>query len=253
MYHKKTFTGTYLNWTSLTDRKYKIGLIYCLLDRIWKICSDNKDRELEVEKLKAILAKNDYPSEVIKKETEKFLKNRMNNNTEVPQVLANKAVKYLVLPHVNNKVIDFGKRLRNFVESNFTNLELKVVFVAPLEMRNLFKFKDKVTDKFKQSLVVYRINCSNCNSFYIGKTERVLGNRLKEHCRKPTAKTPNPNAPYKHSALTGHDIDYEGIEIIDRADSNFKLCIKETLHIIESKPDLNTLCKNEFDLKTLIF
>ena len=34
LYHKKTFTGTYLNWTSLTDRKYKIGLIYCLLDRI---------------------------------------------------------------------------------------------------------------------------------------------------------------------------------------------------------------------------
>ena len=38
----------------------------------------------------------------------------------------------------------------------------------------------------------------------------------------------NPNAPYKHSAQTGHDIDYEGIEIIDRADSNFKLCIKDT-------------------------
>ena len=150
-------------------------------------------------------------------------------------------------------MIDFGKRLRDFVESNFTNLELKVVFVAPLEMRNLFKFKDKVTDKFKQSFVVYRINCSNCKSFYIGKTERVLGNRLKEHCRIPTERTPNPNAPYKHSAQTGHDIDYEGIEIIDRADSNFKLCIKETLHIIESKPDLNTLCKNEFDLKTLIF
>ena len=67
-----------------------------------------------------------------------------------------------------------------------------------------------------------------------------MGNWLKEHCRKPTAKTPNLNAPYKHSAQTGHDIDidYESIEIIDRADSNFKLCIKETLHIIESKPQI---------------
>ena len=45
------------------------------------------------------------------------------------------------------------------------------------------------------------------------------------------AKTPNPNAPYKHSTQTGHDNDYEDIEIIDRADSKFKLCIKETLHI----------------------
>ena len=88
---------------------------------------------------------------------------------------------------------------------------------------------------------------------FFGKTERTLGNRLKERCRNPTAKTPNTNAPYKHSDQTGNTIDYEGIEIKDRADSNFKLCIKETLHIIESKPDLNTLCKNEFDLKTLIF
>ena len=90
-----------------------------------KISSDKKDRGLEVEKAKSNFTKNDYPSEVIRKETETFLKNRVNKNTEEP---------------------------KNFIESNFTNLELKVVFVAPLEMRNLFKFKDKVTDKFKQSL-----------------------------------------------------------------------------------------------------
>ena len=52
--------------------------------------------------MKAILAKNDYPSEIIKKETKKFIAN-------------NKVVKYLVLLHVNNRVIDYGKRLKNFV------------------------------------------------------------------------------------------------------------------------------------------
>ena len=41
-------------------------------------------------------------------------------------------------------MIDYSRRLENFIEINFTNLELKVVFVAPLKMRNLFKFKDKV-------------------------------------------------------------------------------------------------------------
>ena len=49
-------------------------------------------------------------------------------------------MKYLVLPHVNNKVIEYGRRLKNFVESNIADLELKVVFVAPMEMRNLFNF-----------------------------------------------------------------------------------------------------------------
>ena len=56
-----------------------------------------------------------------------------------------------------------------------------------------------------------------------------MGYRYKEHVYKPKpeAKTKNKNAPYKHSVATGHTIDYEGIELINRADSNFKLCIKE--------------------------
>ena len=67
-----------MNWNSLTDRKYKIGLIYCLLDRIWKIVSEQRDRDLEVSKLKAILAKNDYPTKVIEDEITKFINNRTN-------------------------------------------------------------------------------------------------------------------------------------------------------------------------------
>ncbi len=59
------------------------------------------------------------------------------------------------------------------------------------------------------------------------------------------------NAQYIHSEATGHEIDYNGILIIDRADFKFKLGIKETLHIIES--ELNTLCTSEFDIKTLTF
>ena len=76
LYHKPTFTGVYLNWTSLTSRKYKISLIYCLSDRIWKICQDQNERALEFDKLKQTLIKNEYPEHVIDKEIEKFIKNR---------------------------------------------------------------------------------------------------------------------------------------------------------------------------------
>jgi hypothetical protein len=41
-------------------------------------------------------------------------------------------------------VIDFGKRLKNFVEKNFIEIELKVVFVALMELflgkSNFFPF-----------------------------------------------------------------------------------------------------------------
>ncbi len=38
VYRKKTFTGVYLNWTSLTTKRYKIYLIKGLLNRICRIC-----------------------------------------------------------------------------------------------------------------------------------------------------------------------------------------------------------------------
>ena len=56
-----------------------------------------------------------------------------------------------------------------------------------------------------------------------------------------------------HSEQTDHLIDDDGVNIIYKADSGLKLGIKEMLHLTQSKPNLNTRCTNEFDLKTLMF
>ncbi len=74
IYRKKTYTGVLLNWNSLTSRKYKINLIKCLLDRIWKICSDYELINIEIIKLKQILLNNDYPLSIIDDEIYKFKK-----------------------------------------------------------------------------------------------------------------------------------------------------------------------------------
>lgn len=47
IYHKPTFTGVYLYWTSMTSKKYKVSLIYCLCDRIWKISQIPEERDQE--------------------------------------------------------------------------------------------------------------------------------------------------------------------------------------------------------------
>ncbi|CAF1128018.1 unnamed protein product, partial [Brachionus calyciflorus] len=72
IYHKKTFTGVYLNWTSLTARKYKIGLLSCLLNRIEAICSEENDIISEEQKLKTIFLKNQYPQDIIEEEFKRF-------------------------------------------------------------------------------------------------------------------------------------------------------------------------------------
>jgi hypothetical protein len=41
---QRAFTGVYLNWNSLTARRYKISLIRCLAERIWRTVSNTCER-----------------------------------------------------------------------------------------------------------------------------------------------------------------------------------------------------------------
>ena len=60
VYRKKTFTGCYLHWNSLTTKQYKTGLIKCLLDRSCKISSNLDLIHKEIQNIKLILLKNGY-------------------------------------------------------------------------------------------------------------------------------------------------------------------------------------------------
>ena len=246
-------------------------MIYCLSDRIWKICQDQNERALEFDKLKQTLIKNEYPEHIIDKEIEKFIKNRSSateaniehkepQNEEQPrqqeqqdqdemektrlfeelpkqqQPQKEKQKKYIVLPYSNHKVDEFAGRLTKLVKDNFEQVDLKIAFKAPHEIGKMFPFKDNIRDKDMQSLVVYRIKCETCNQEYIGKTERILTHRIKEH---NNPKSESAIQTHKKETPT-HQIDAKNIEILDKADNNFKLMLKEMLHINTHKPELNT-------------
>ena len=77
----------------------------------------------------------------------------------------------------------------------------------------------------KQSKVIYKVNCSECDDFYIGKTIRRLSTRLNEH------KKDENSSLYKHSFLTDYIIDYGKPRILARDSNSFRLCVKESLKI----------------------
>ena len=71
----------------------------------------------------------------------------------------------------------------------------------------------------------------------IRKTKRILRHPIKEHIRK---------ASFKKSAcfiqtikFSDHEIDYEGVDLIDSASSDRKLKVKELLHILKKQLELN--------------
>ena len=77
---------------------------------------------------------------------------------------------------------------------------------------------------------------------------RILARRLKEHLKE------EESACHEHNTELNHTIDYDGVEVIDTADSDTKLKIKELLHILKRKPELNKQMnsQNEFNIKTIL-
>ena len=63
---------------------------------------------------------------------------------------------------------------------------------------------------------VYQNNCKSFESSYIGKTERSINTRVKEHLKKGTSNV------YKHIKETKHHIDSSNVEILHRSnDKNY--------------------------------
>ncbi len=266
MYQKSTFTGVYLNWTSLTSRKYKLGLIYCIMDRIWKICSDTDFRQAEIKKLKTNLLKNEYPSKIIDQEIEKFINNRkekinkenINNNAtnnnpdeinnNITQSQPEIITKTIVLPYTN-KADEFSKRLKDLVKNSFKNVEFRVAFKTPNEIGKMFPFKDKISDPNKLSNVVYYLKCNNCDANYIGETSRTVGVRMKEHATTDKASVVNQHLRDN----PGHVFNFEDVQILDTATSDYQLQLKEMLHCKKIKPSLNTqITSDSYQIKTYI-
>ena len=83
---------------------------------------------------------------------------------------------------------------------------------------------------------------------YIGKTERILCHRLREHSES------NKSALKQHADENKHTIDYENVKILDSADNDTKLRIKELLHILTRRPELNKQLgtQSSYEIKTKI-
>ena len=66
-YHKSTYTNLLLNFKSFTSFSFKISLIKCLIDRLFKICNNGNSFHNDTENIKSNHIKNAYPPLVIDK------------------------------------------------------------------------------------------------------------------------------------------------------------------------------------------
>jgi hypothetical protein len=124
-----------------------------------------------MEQLRELLIRNNYPSQIIEKEFQRFIKFKESNNCKTidPDI----KIRYLSLPYLNDKSEIIGRKLQSLVKEHFHKVNLRVAFKAPAELGDHFPFKDKVEQPKMQSGVVYRLKCKNCLDSYIGMTTRT--------------------------------------------------------------------------------
>ncbi len=193
----------------MTSRKYKINLIKCLLNRIWKNSSDYELINIEIIKLKQVLLNNDYPLSIIDDEIYKFT----NNKYKMMENLTHKQQKiYLVLPYLNSKVEEFGFNLESLIKKFYKTVRLKVVFETANDIGECFPFTSLPIHM--QSHVVYHLKCLDCDADYIGKLSRQIVRRFEEHKSGSKNEDTYDSSCFEHEKKYNHTIDYDNFKNI---------------------------------------
>ena len=115
------------------------------------------------------------------------------------------------------------------------NLDIKLA-VSSFKIKNLLTVMDRVHRSIP-SCVVYKFFCAGCNSVYIGERTRHLSTRVREHLY--TDKNAHIVKHLKNSLSCKSLCNESCFEVLDSANNYHNLKVKEALHIMWERPNLN--------------
>jgi len=175
IYRKPTQSDMVIHKSSNHPRQQKMAAFRSMFYRLEKVPMDRKDYEDELKTIQYIAQKNGYNKEEISK-VHSMVKHRINKG----KVQDTTETKNYVSIEYHEKV---GNILLNTLKNHNCTLSFKTNnTVGSKLMQNE---KSALPDPYSSS-GVYRIKCSDCESFYIGQTGREFKTRFKEHIRAIT-------------------------------------------------------------------
>ena len=224
VYRKPTFSGLYMKYDSFIPLQFKKCLVFGLLMRAWRICSSQPNFYNDVGKIRQLLLANGFPLRFINLIIKRFMKQKYHSTKTDPVYGPERKPVFISLPFCGNNSLKLSRQLQRTFSKIAPWINLKITYKPVFNLRCLSKLKS-ILPIIKRSHVVYKINCQECQEFYIGYTTRRLSARIKEH------KELEHSALYKHSFVTDHAIDFISPQIIDSDTNKMRLQIKETLNI----------------------
>ena len=201
IYRKPTYSGVYTNYNSFLPLIYKVNLISTLLFRIYTLCSNWSLIHTEIQKVKAVLKKNQFPETLIDKVIKRFLSLRHSTSGTNEKEKSKKTIQ-IILPFLGTVTGKVERSLQKALKTHLPNYKINVISRASTRLSNLFSFKDKIPS-YLNHCVVYKFTCGGCNSTYIGQTTRHIKTRFSEHLGI-SALTSQPVKGQTPTAVTEH-------------------------------------------------
>ena len=223
VYRKPTFSGLLLKWDSYVPKQYKKSLVQGFICRAWRLCSSFDKFHSELDYIRSLLRANGYPLNFIESNIHKFL-NKCYSPPGLPLYGPEKKEVFVTLPFCGLNSDKIKRQLHRMMATIAPWIKLTVIFKPAKTLKTLCRLKSPLP-VLSRSNVVYKVNCSECPDFYIGKTIRILQQRLTEHSKDENS------ALARHYASTGHTIEFDNPSVLASDNHESRLYVKESLLI----------------------
>ena len=139
VYRKSIFSGVFTSFESFIPIMHKRGLIETLLHRSFRLCSSYENFHREIQTLKAIFKRNNYPQNFLN-QCIKFFLNKLFIKKDFNLMVLKKELLF-VLPCLGKLLLDLRIRLRQTIGGNLRYCKLKVILRSKCRLKTSFRFK----------------------------------------------------------------------------------------------------------------
>lgn len=216
-YKKPIASDRFLNFNSQHSVCQKISILNSLKMRTLRL-SDPSFHQKNLEIVRKIAIKNDYPPALINKVLSR--QTTTQPKSQKPELRYHKVVNVLSINHQLKKL--------------FEPFNIQLAFSHNKTLSQLYNNLKDPTPTTSTSNTVYRINCKNCNTKYIGQSKQKLCKRIQQHendCRPYNLTKQNKTALAIHAHDTGHFFDFKNVTVLDREPHLGKRLFSEMIHI----------------------
>ncbi|XP_011866087.1 PREDICTED: uncharacterized protein LOC105561048 [Vollenhovia emeryi] len=250
-YHKPTFSGRYLNFSSSHPACHKLGTIKCLTDRALLLSHPRCHRK-NLRFVVDVLLDNGYPLplifQTIRGRLKTICKNQKSGSTNTINTHTSdtqNVKRFFNIPYIPN----VSEKFRHVVQ----DLNLNLSYTGLHKLRCFIKVHKDPLPTLSRSNVVYKISCKDCNASYVGQTGRLLSTRINEHRKHINRNTKQLSVITEHRH-SGHEFDWGGVDILDEEPFLYRRLISEMIFIKRQTNSLNAQNDTELlgDLYNLI-